>query len=264
MPGRRRAAKRSGKVWPRYVRVLVALAASAAVTVFGLPAYAAEPGQVTVVSATTLVAVENDSAIQKYSDSSDASANLTRSTTVGLSETVVAAPDSVSLKTACTIDGRNLSGSVAFPMPNNAFQISSGIGWRYVSQLGAADYHTGQDLSSLLKTSIFDVVDGTVTDIGTTLGATYIEVHSVLPSGETVDIYYVHEYPSGVFVSKGQTVYAGEKIAEVGQSGQATGPHLHLEMHDASKGKTTVGSRDNLIDPLTWLESHGAISVGSC
>ena len=31
-------------------------------------------------------------------------------------------------------------------------------------------------------------------------------------------------------VSKGQTVALGEKVAEVGSSGSATGPHLHLEL----------------------------------
>ena len=35
---------------------------------------------------------------------------------------------------------------------------------------------------------------------------------------------------SSVPVAQGQPVAAGEKVAEVGSTGVATGPHLHLEL----------------------------------
>ncbi|MEI3140912.1 MAG: M23 family metallopeptidase [Lawsonibacter sp.] len=46
--------------------------------------------------------------------------------------------------------------------------------------------------------------------------------------GNGVKSFYAH--CSKLCVSKGQTVAAGEKVAEVGSSGAATGPHLHLEL----------------------------------
>ena len=45
----------------------------------------------------------------------------------------------------------------------------------------------------------------------------------------------------------GQKVAAGQQIAEVGNRGQSTGPHLHIEViQDGTK-----------INPKPWLDQHG-------
>ena len=49
-----------------------------------------------------------------------------------------------------------------------------------------------------------------------------------LDHGNGVKSFYAH--CSKIVVSKGQTVELGEKVAEVGSTGDSTGPHLHLEM----------------------------------
>lgn len=71
-------------------------------------------------------------------------------------------------------------------------------------------------------------------------------------------------YPDDVLVKKGDTVVPGQEIARVGASGVATGPHLHLEIHDASKGDTQVAEIATLLDPQPWLVAHHAVSPGSC
>jgi murein DD-endopeptidase MepM/ murein hydrolase activator NlpD len=48
---------------------------------------------------------------------------------------------------------------------------------------------------------------------------------------------------SRVLVSTGQVVGAGDRIAEVGSSGNSTGPHLHFEVHSSGR----------LLDPAAWL-----------
>ena len=51
----------------------------------------------------------------------------------------------------------------------------------------------------------------------------------IIESEKGIETYYGH--CSKIYVKKGQKVTAGDKIAAVGQTGAATGPHLHLEIH---------------------------------
>jgi murein DD-endopeptidase MepM/ murein hydrolase activator NlpD len=54
---------------------------------------------------------------------------------------------------------------------------------------------------------------------------------------------------SRVLVSGGQLVMAGDRIGEVGSSGNSTGPHLHFEVHSGGR----------LLDPAAWLRQlHSA------
>ncbi len=249
--------------WTRWNRTFVAIAATTIFVTTGLPAYAADPTQVSVVAPTTLVPIAHAEAEQAYTSGATSGASLTRDA-MGLQQEAAAADDSTALTAACTVAGADLSGSIVYPLPNGSYHLTSGIGYRYVSALGRGDYHTGQDFAAPLTTSIFAVADGTVTEIGNAAGATYAKIRSVLATGETVDFYYLHEYPDGVFVTAGQKVTAGEKIAEVGNTGISTGPHMHLEIHDASTGETSVSERSTMLDPLQWLKAHGATGIAGC
>jgi murein DD-endopeptidase MepM/ murein hydrolase activator NlpD len=48
-------------------------------------------------------------------------------------------------------------------------------------------------------------------------------------------------------VTKGEQVTAGQEIAEVGNRGHSTGPHLHIEV------MTPAGIK---INPRPWLDGH--------
>jgi murein DD-endopeptidase MepM/ murein hydrolase activator NlpD len=65
------------------------------------------------------------------------------------------------------------------------------------------------------------------------------------PNGDVT----VYGHMEKILVRTGQVVQAGQEIALLGAEGQATGPHLHLEVH--------VGGIDGRkIDPLPWLRAR--------
>lgn len=86
--------------------------------------------------------------------------------------------------------------------------------------------HKGMDISAKSGTTIKAAATGTVKFAGYkgSLGNLVI-----IESEKEIETYYGH--CSKIYVKKGQKVTAGDKIAAVGQTGAATGPHLHLEIH---------------------------------
>jgi murein DD-endopeptidase MepM/ murein hydrolase activator NlpD len=53
---------------------------------------------------------------------------------------------------------------------------------------------------------------------------------------------------SGVSVGRGQAVDRGQQVGRIGQSGYATGPHLHLEVW-----KGPVWNGGSRVNPLGYL-----------
>lgn len=85
--------------------------------------------------------------------------------------------------------------------------------------------HTGLDIATKKGTAIKATAPGTVTFAGTS--GSYGKLVKI-SHGNGVETWYAH--CSKLYVSKGQTVSAGDIIAAVGSTGNSTGPHLHLEI----------------------------------
>ena len=58
------------------------------------------------------------------------------------------------------------------------------------------------------------------------------------------DVIIVYAHCSKLYVNEGDKIRQGQEIAEVGSTGNATGPHLHFE----------VRYQNRLIDPELILE----------
>ena len=67
----------------------------------------------------------------------------------------------------------------------------------------------------------------------------------------------VYGHVNQYFVRAGERVVAGELIAEVGNRGQSTGPHLHFEVHPSG---AMYGGQ---VDPAPWLRARG-VSISGC
>jgi murein DD-endopeptidase MepM/ murein hydrolase activator NlpD len=95
-------------------------------------------------------------------------------------------------------------------------------------RLWKTGYHVGADYAAPTGTPIVAVTDGKVLEAknGTNWGAAY-GIAAVIDHGGGIRAIYAHM--SKVLVKAGETVKEGQKIGEVGSTGNSTGPHLHLE-----------------------------------
>lgn len=111
---------------------------------------------------------------------------------------------------------------VVRPITSSA-RMSSDYGYRYI--FGKTQFHRGMDFAAPVGTPIYATGNGVVTVSGWGSGyGRYIEIDH----GNGVRTRYAHN--SANFVKVGDTVYANQHIANVGNTGRSTGPHLHYEV----------------------------------
>lgn len=104
--------------------------------------------------------------------------------------------------------------------------VTGTISSRYgVSSRIRRSNHTGLDIAATTGTPIKVMADGVVTNAS--YSGSYGKLIKV-EHGNGVETWYAHT--SKMYVKKGQEVKAGDVIAEVGSTGNSTGPHLHLEI----------------------------------
>ncbi|OPA76347.1 hypothetical protein BVG16_17985 [Paenibacillus selenitireducens] len=129
-------------------------------------------------------------------------------------------------------------GKLGMPL-KSPFRLSSGFGPRVHPVTGVkGKMHTGLDMAAPKGTPIYAAEAGIV-----------IVAQSVSGYGNCVIInhgnglwtLYGHIRDGGIKVDKGQEVKKGQKIAEVGSTGQSTGNHLHFEVRVNEVPKNPVG-----------------------
>lgn len=85
--------------------------------------------------------------------------------------------------------------------------------------------HTGMDIANAQGTNIYASASGTVKFTGWFGGYGNLVI---VTHGNGVDTYYAH--CNTILVSAGQQVSQGQLIAKMGNTGNSSGPHLHLEV----------------------------------
>lgn len=129
-------------------------------------------------------------------------------------------------------------------MPVNG-TVTSHYGERTDPIYGGESFHAGEDIAANEGTPVYAALDGTVIDVG--IGAksgNYVKISH----DDSVETLYCHLKNANV--DKGISVRRGDIIGFVGQTGFATGPHLHFEVK--INGQKT--------DPQILLESAAVVS----
>lgn len=108
----------------------------------------------------------------------------------------------------------------------NLKQMASGYGTRIDPIYGTARFHAGMDFSAPIGTPVYVTGNGTITyaDWRQGYGKCIMVDH-----GYGYETLYAHLNEYNVRV--GEKVKRGQQIAEVGNTGKSTGPHLHYEVH---------------------------------
>lgn len=86
-------------------------------------------------------------------------------------------------------------------------------------------FHSGVDLAAANGTPVLAALPGTAHVVRSALG---YGLHVILDHGGGLSTLYGHL--SSVLVAEGDTAVAGDRIGDVGSTGNSTGPHLHFEV----------------------------------
>ena len=115
-------------------------------------------------------------------------------------------------------------------------QVSSGVGMRPSPWTGQMEYHAGLDIPKPVGTPVHASGDAIVESVDGKVGTV------VLDHGQDIKTHYAHL--SKILVGQGEGVRKGQSIAEVGNTGKSTGPHLHYEVRLAG---VAIDPRQSLI-----------------
>ena len=119
--------------------------------------------------------------------------------------------------------------------------LTSPFGYREHPLQGEEAFHYGLDIANAEGTDICAFADGTVKAAGesSSFGNYLMLAHA---NGYTT----LYGHCSKVTVTAGERVEKGQKIAEMGSTGNVTGTHLHFELMDGS----------TYLNPIYYVEVH--------
>lgn len=127
-----------------------------------------------------------------------------------------------------------LDSSLRLPLDNDLFWVSSEFGKRKNPFSGAMKNHNGIDLAAAEGTPVYAIKDGAVyaaIEKDPEFGNYIILSHDL---GKMTSVY---AHLSKITVDRYQYVKKGDVIGYVGQTGKATGPHLHFEIRTGGKAE---------------------------
>ena len=115
--------------------------------------------------------------------------------------------------------------AACFPLETTVWRISDPYGWREDPFTGKRTFHRGIDLACAAGTAVRAVQSGVVVLAASSPSyGNYLRL--LHPDGR--ETRYAHlQY---LYARPGEVVQAGQVLGTAGQTGRATGAHLHLEL----------------------------------
>jgi murein DD-endopeptidase MepM/ murein hydrolase activator NlpD len=104
-------------------------------------------------------------------------------------------------------------------------EVGSTFGWRIDPLTGRSALHTGLDFPASVGVPVLAAAGGVVV-----AQEFHPEYGNMIEVDHGNDLITRYAHSSRVLVKKGDLIKRGQKIAEVGNSGRSTGPHLHFEV----------------------------------
>ncbi len=144
------------------------------------------------------------------------------------------------------------------------YTVLWGATYKYGWDVGQGS-HLGIDVATSRGTPVVSIADGTVVQAGWLGGwGNTVTVRHRLEDGSYLFSNYAHL--SKISVVSGQSVASGEKLGEVGSTGNSTGNHLHFQIDTTDQSHPyyyiTCGAGRNPFDIVngglcrTWLENN--------
>ena len=120
-------------------------------------------------------------------------------------------------------EAKEIKKGIKFIVPLKG-RISSTFGWRNPTTTTVPKYHTGVDIAAAEGTKIKSATDGKV--IMASSSGDYGKHYQI----QIKDVILVYAHCKKLYLKEGDIVKQGQEIAEVGSTGNSTGPHLHFEI----------------------------------
>jgi murein DD-endopeptidase MepM/ murein hydrolase activator NlpD len=128
-------------------------------------------------------------------------------------------------------------------------------------------HHNGVDYASAVGTPVYAIARGRVMFAGPSRikqangepgGGGYIIKIRHKVRGEWITSAYMHLKKGSLQVKKGERVLEGQQIAESGNTGASTGPHLHFEIQ---RGKTYIWTNNGTryTEPVSYIKTQRAL-----
>ena len=125
--------------------------------------------------------------------------------------------------TQMEIDARYIKKNYSLIKPLEG-EITSRFGPRNPEVATVPKYHTGIDIARVVGTVVISAMEGTVELVS---GEGSYGNHVKITNGDVSTLY---AHCSKIYVKEGDYITQGQEIAEVGATGNVTGPHLHFEI----------------------------------